>query len=222
MCTDQGLGFRNLLNEVASHGYDVIANGAPTATGKASDKKILTSLNWIYQNAGTEPLAHVDKTRIAAAGQSCGGWQAYKASLDKRVKLTRIFDSGGNMGGGSFSVKQLHAPVGYFLGGTSDMAYRPVRREILLVVFDNTLMLRPQGTNDYNNLPANVRAVLVNNPRGGHMKDMMTKQGGLVAVAGRSFLDWVFKNSSDGREMLLGKSSRLARAGWQIKHKGFK
>jgi hypothetical protein len=52
------------------------------------------------------------------------------------------------------------------------------------------------------------------------MQDFMTKQGGLVAVAGRSFLDWMFKNSTEGRETLLGKSSKLARAGWQIQHKG--
>jgi hypothetical protein len=126
MCTDQGLGFRNFLNEIASHGYYVIANGEPAGKGKASDQKMLKSLDWVYKTAGTGSLANVDKTKIAVAGQSCGGWQAYKASLDKRVTLTAIFDSGGKMGGGSFSVKQLHAPVGYFLGGTSDMAYRPV------------------------------------------------------------------------------------------------
>jgi hypothetical protein len=34
MCMDQGLGFRNFLNEVASHGYFIIANGEPEGKGQ--------------------------------------------------------------------------------------------------------------------------------------------------------------------------------------------
>jgi len=209
MCSDQGLGFRNFLTEVASHGYYIIANGEPKGKGQASNQKMVDALNWIDKVAGTGNLTNVDKNKIGAAGQSCGGWQAYRVSTDKRIKLTGIFDSGGNMGGkgagagAGFSLKQLHAPVGYFLGGTSDMAYRP-------------------GTQDYQNLPPSIPAVLVNNPKGGHMQDFMTKQGGLVAFAGRSFFDWILKNSTEGREVLLSKSSRLAKAGWQVQNKGFK
>jgi hypothetical protein len=125
MCSDQGLGFRNFLNEIASHGYIVIANGRPEGTGKASDQKMLNALNYVDKVAGTGsgPLAYADKTRIGAAGQSCGGWQAYKISADKRIKVTGIFNSGGNSNG---ILKQLHAPIGYFLGGKSDMAFSPV------------------------------------------------------------------------------------------------
>jgi hypothetical protein len=130
MCMDQGLGFRNFLNEIASHGYIIVANGQPEGTGKSSDQKLVNALNYVDKNAGSGsgPLAHADKTRIGAAGQSCGGWQAYKASTDKRIKLTGIFDSGGNSGA---VLKQLRAPIGYFLGGTGDMAFKPVRLWIL-------------------------------------------------------------------------------------------
>jgi hypothetical protein len=62
----------------------------------------------------------------------------------------------------------------------------------------------------------------VNNPKGGHMQDFMSKQGGLVAFAGRSFFDWVFKNSTAGQQALLGKGGKLAAAGWQIESKHFK
>jgi hypothetical protein len=124
MCYDQGLGFRNFLTEVASHGYFIVANGAPEGKGQSPDTKLQQSLEWVSKYGGQGNLAHVDNSKIAAAGQSCGGTQAYKVSIDKRVTLTGIFDSGNLFG--NFNLKQLHAPVGYFLGGTSDMAYGPV------------------------------------------------------------------------------------------------
>jgi hypothetical protein len=102
----------------------VIANGEPKGKGKSANTKLGVALDWVTKNAGGGTYAHVDKTRIAAAGQSCGGLQAYTVSVDKRITLTGIFDSGNLMG--NFKVSSLHAPVGYFLGGTSDMAYRAV------------------------------------------------------------------------------------------------
>jgi hypothetical protein len=123
MCSDQGLGFRNFLTEVASHGYFVVANGDPKGTGKSADTKMPKALDWIYNTAATK-YPYIDKTKIVAAGQSCGGLQAYKTSTDKRITLTGIFDSGNMMGNSPIS--KLHAPVAYFLGGTSDMAYKSV------------------------------------------------------------------------------------------------
>jgi hypothetical protein len=124
MCYDQGLGFRNFLTEVASHGYFVIANGDPEGKGQSSDTKLHDALEWVVTNAGTGKYMHVDKTKIIAAGQSCGGIQAYKVSPDKRISLTAIFDSGNLFG--DFDLSSLHAPVGYFLGGKSDIAYKDV------------------------------------------------------------------------------------------------
>jgi predicted dienelactone hydrolase len=128
MCSDSGLGFQNFLREIASHGYIVIANGKPGngMMTQASDQKMKTSLEYVTKVAGTGsgPLRNADKTRIGAAGQSCGGWQAYKVSGDKRIGVTGIFDSGGNS---NQYLKTLHAPVGYFLGGSSDMAFSGVR-----------------------------------------------------------------------------------------------
>jgi hypothetical protein len=84
------------------------------------------SLDWVHKTAGSGKYTHIDKTKIAAAGQSCGGLQAYKVSVDPRITLTGIFDSGNLQG--NFDLKKLHSPVGYFLGGTSDVAYKSVSR----------------------------------------------------------------------------------------------
>jgi dienelactone hydrolase len=69
----------------------------------------------------------MDKTRIAVAGQSCGGIQAYTASLDPRIKATAIFNSGLINEVNKKHFPKLHAPVGYFLGGPTDIAYANVR-----------------------------------------------------------------------------------------------
>jgi len=68
-------------------------------------------------------------------------------------------------------------------------------------------------------MPARNPAILVNNPRGGHMQTFMDRQGGLVAKAGVAWFDWMMKNSTSGKEFLLGKNSAISRAGWQVKTK---
>jgi dienelactone hydrolase len=131
-CSGWGGWFAKFLNEIASHGFVVIANGAPegdlisgmVAGSKGTD--LIDAVDWIDKNAGSEQWAHSDKTRIAAAGQSCGGVQAYSASLDPRVKLTGIFNSGLISAGNTKLFDKLHGPVGFFLGGPTDIAYENV------------------------------------------------------------------------------------------------
>jgi hypothetical protein len=55
----------------------------------------------------------------------------YSASLDKRVTLTGIFNSGLINEENTKRFAQLHAPVGFFLGGPSDIAYKNVRQYLL-------------------------------------------------------------------------------------------
>lgn len=70
---------------------------------------------------------HIDKSRLAVAGQSCGALQAYTASLDERVTLTCIFNSGLLVPGNVVLLENLHTSIGYFLGGPTDMAFKNVR-----------------------------------------------------------------------------------------------
>jgi hypothetical protein len=127
-CSGDGLGFSKFLTEIASHGYFIIANGKPGAAmgSTTSAKDLPDAIDWVYANAGKGPYATVDKTRLAAAGQSCGGIQAYSASLDSRVTLTGIFNSGLISQGNTVLFEKLHAPIGWFLGGPTDIAYENV------------------------------------------------------------------------------------------------
>ena len=74
---------------------------------------------------------HLDMTRVAVAGHSCGGLQTIKYSADPRIKTSMIFDSGVyNVPGGMSRVKvskfdlySLHAPTAYITGGPTDQAH---------------------------------------------------------------------------------------------------
>jgi hypothetical protein len=122
-CFGYGAWFSKFLNEIASHGFFIIANGAPDGSllSTTTQKDLVDSIDWIYKNAGQGKFAAVDKTKLAAAGQSCGGLQAYQASLDKRVTLTALFNSGLTTSDNKL-LAQLHAPVAFFTGGSGDGA----------------------------------------------------------------------------------------------------
>jgi dienelactone hydrolase len=117
------------LIELASHGYVVLANGtpgtpgSPGAGGKSTSAAMLTTaMNWVRDGKDKGKYGTIDKDRVVAAGQSCGGGQAMAVSGDPRVKLTGMFNSGG-MGG---QISKLNHPVMYLLGGKGDIAFSKV------------------------------------------------------------------------------------------------
>lgn len=67
----------------------------------------------------------MDATRVVAAGQSCGGLEAYAMKNDSRVAALGIYDSG--YLNDTDRAMTITKPVFYFLGGSSDVAYKNVR-----------------------------------------------------------------------------------------------
>jgi hypothetical protein len=124
MCSDDGSGFSSFLLEVSSHGYIIVANGAPGSgmSKQAGQDKMKKALEMVDKQAGTGVLAYADKSRIAAAGQSCGGMNAYLMANEPRIKCIGIFD-------GAKGAAKFNSPVGFFVGGTSDMAWSPVSQK---------------------------------------------------------------------------------------------
>jgi hypothetical protein len=75
-CSSNGLLFQRMLLNTASHGIMTIANGAPKGSGGQTTAALQKqALEWIMTNAGKGKYANV-VTRIASAGQSCGGLEA--------------------------------------------------------------------------------------------------------------------------------------------------
>jgi hypothetical protein len=102
--------FRNMLSDVASHGYLVVAIGpaATAAIAGGEDRltttqasQLLDGITWAEkQNARSGSLFYqkLDLTKVAVVGQSCGGSQAIEVSGDPRVKTTIVLNSSAGVG----------------------------------------------------------------------------------------------------------------------------
>jgi dienelactone hydrolase len=149
-CMSFGTMMEDFLTEIASYGYLILANGKPgVATpgsnpfedvekamggGQTTVSMLTDSVDWVTKGSGAK-YGNIDTTKIAAAGQSCGGLEAYSASYhDNRIKLTVLFNSGVIDEKKTYLLKELKAPVGYFLGGPLDIAYENVRCHELMIV----------------------------------------------------------------------------------------
>lgn len=135
-CQNDGTKFEPFLTEIASHGFLVIANGPPNGTGKTTAQYQRHSSAWISANAGRPGrYATVDASRMAAAGQSCGGLETYAQRANPLVSYLGIFNSGflppndATLGGQEdpSTIAEVHKPTFYFLGGPTDIAYVNVR-----------------------------------------------------------------------------------------------
>jgi hypothetical protein len=149
-CTNSGTLFYDVLVEIASYGYLIVANGPPVSGipeegeieldpmldpydakfGKSKVQQMTDSVDWIVKG-GASKYGNIDTTKIVAAGQSCGGLEAYSASYhDNRIKLTLVINSGVLNENQKHMLKELTAPVGYFLGGPKDAGYLNVSMHV--------------------------------------------------------------------------------------------
>jgi dienelactone hydrolase len=135
-CTNNGTVFRIFLEELASHGVFIISNGIPngaanpngiaeTANPNASLHK--EGIDWVSKVAGVPGnYSAVDASRIAVAGQSCGGTQAYAiVNKDPRITAIGIFNSG-MINATDATPSLVKVPIFFFLGGPTDIAYANV------------------------------------------------------------------------------------------------
>jgi hypothetical protein len=127
-CAGDGVGFATFLNEIASHGYVIVVSGVGTSfTPASTNKDMADAIDWAFKNPAAAKY-NIDTERISTSGQSCGGLQAiHIGAQDSRVKLITVFNSGSLNAKDSSMVKQVKTPIGYFLGGPSDIAYKNVR-----------------------------------------------------------------------------------------------
>ena len=230
-CRDNGLSASHFLREIASHGYIVIANGAPreeqpplTALPNEDDapapagpppakadetqaSQMLAAIDWATQGIHRD---HVDAQRIAVMGHSCGGLQALAASADPRIDTVVAFNSGVyNRPGGGLSgvwitkddLKKLHMPVAYILGGPSDIAY-------------------PNGTDDVARL-SHVPVFYANKDTG-HGGTFSLVNGGDYGRVAVGWLDWQLKQDAGAAAMFVDADCTLCQdPSWSIIRKQF-
>jgi hypothetical protein len=215
-CANSPRGFEPFLAEIASHGFLVIAIGInPPQQGQTSYKQMWDAIDWATaQNAlpGSKYRGKLDISKVAVAGQSCGGLQAIEASLDPRVKTALICNSGTlntNDGApampsnpGKDILQKMRVPMVYIIGGSSDMAY-------------------PNATDDFKRQD-NVPVFLLNHDvgHGGTYREVNGGEFGKAAVA---WLKWQLKGDETARKMFAGPDCGFCKNPvWNMQVKNFK
>jgi acetyl esterase/lipase len=222
-CTNSPWEHFKFLNEIASHGYLVIATGyipmeeVPYQGPMSTTQQQIESIDWaLAQNADPSSLLYnkVDVKHICAAGMSCGGLQTLYNCADERLTALMICNSGlfkrsnaaQAVGGMPMPEKSklndIHTPVLYMLGGEQDIAYE-------------------NGMDDFH-LINHVGACAVNLPVG-HGGTYRQPHGGEFSPVAVAWLDWQLKGDRQAAKLFQGKRPAiLQRAGWTIeKNKKF-
>jgi hypothetical protein len=119
-------------------------NNPPPAMTKDAD--LIAAIDWAIKQTADKASPYygkLDPNKVAVMGQSCGGLQATAVSGDPRIKTTVIWNSGvfragtappqSLSGATKDSLKKFHAPVAYFLGGPSDLAYENGKDDFSLI-----------------------------------------------------------------------------------------
>ncbi len=113
-CRNTSVEHEKFLNEIASHGYVILAIGPFLETSDPQDawkvggstdaSQLSEAIDWVYAQSttkGSEYRKTLDTKKIASMGQSCGGTQALTAAAkDIRVQTGVILNSG-LFGGGA-------------------------------------------------------------------------------------------------------------------------
>ncbi|MEU4222027.1 cellulose binding domain-containing protein [Actinoplanes sp. NPDC026623] len=201
-CAANGTGQINFLREISSHGFLVIANGAPNGSGSTSSQMLTQSIDWAFaenSRSGSKYYGRLDTGHVAVGGWSCGGLEAYAVSNDSRITTTLIFSSGLLNDADDYQLKRLTKPIAYFIGGTGDIAY-------------------PNAIDDWGKLPAGLPAFMgnLNVGHGGTYDQTNGGEFGRVAVL---YLKWRLKGDTTAGANFVGPDCGLCHTQWQIQQK---
>ena len=197
----------NFLSEISSYGFLVVAIGpipeeGERGTGKSTSSQLVDAINWaIAQNKDKNSIYYnkIDEDKIAVSGMSCGGLQTLEVASDPRVSTLLVCNSGifKTPGNGisnmpnltKESLKKIHSPILYLLGGKKDIAYE-------------------NGMDDYQHI--NHVPVFVANMEVGHGGTYRQNHGGEFAKIATQWLLWQLKGSAQASKIFKGATPGLA------------
>jgi hypothetical protein len=211
-CRADGTWFQEFLTPLSAHGVLVVASGDPGGSGSTTRQMLIDAIDWaVAENSrpGSRYFGKLDTDAVAAMGQSCGGLEAIGASSDPRVASTVLWNSGifpsGGLGGvDKTALNRLHAPVAWFTGGTSDIAYS-------------------NAVDDYRRVPAGVPAVIGHYGNVGHMglfTDPAVERE-IVGVAAQWLDATLFGNAAARRQFVGSGCGLCSGTEWVMQSKGW-
>ena len=216
-CNNSPFEHYKVLNEIASHGYIVVATGFMPQEGEryhgpmSTTEQQIEAMDWVEQQNADKNSPYygkIDVKNICVAGMSCGGLQTLFNCADKRIKTLMICNSGlfnqenaGSAVGGmpmppKSKLKEIHSSIIYILGGEKDIAYG-------------------NGMDDFHRID-HVPACATNFPVG-HGGTYAQPHGGEFSVVALAWLNWQLKGDQQAAKMFKGADCELSkREGWTI------
>jgi hypothetical protein len=202
-CSANGTSSPNFLRQIASYGYLVLASGSPNGSGSTTSALMTQSMDWaVSENSrqGSKYYGKLDTSKIAVAGWSCGGLEAYAVSNDSRVSTTMIFSSGLLNDSDDYQLKRLTKPIAYFIGGSSDIAYA-------------------NAMDDWTKLPSGLPAWM-GNLNVGHGGTYTQTNGGEFGRVAVLYLQWRFRGDTSAGANFVGQNCGLCTGGqWTVQQK---
>ena len=222
-CVKSAAPFRPFFEEVASHGYLMIAcgpltrgprpgaapqgaappEGAPVMMSQNTKEDMLAAIDWAFaenERPDSPFFGKVDTKHVSVMGQSCGGILCLDIMEDPRITLLTMFNTGlfaAPAGGGGFSMGSVQSEP-------KDQVFARLHVPIAYFV-GGTDMARPNATDDFpyiKNVPAFLAVrEIEGDAHGGTFRE---EKGGAVGEAAVAWLDWNLKGRKAAEKKFLG------------------
>ena len=238
-CRNASSEVRNLLTEIASHGFLVVAIGPALASaiggslvaGSTRSAQLLDAIDWAAsENArdGSEYFGKVDTSKVAVMGQSCGGLQAIEVSPDPRITTTVMLNSGiigGSMGammagrGGQPPAGQAANPGAPGQPGNPGAAMPGMPRVSkdqlaklhapIAYIIGGKIDIAYPNATDDFARIDKVPVFMANREVGHYPATYLEPRGGAFGVAAAAWLEWQLKGDRTAAKMFAGEKCGL-------------
>ena len=232
-CANSASEFRNLLSEIASHGYLIVAIGPPAASidlaaaqGTTSTSQLFDGIDWaVKENSRADSVYYqkLDTRKIAVMGMSCGGLQALEASADPRITTTIIWNSGAFIHPVSTTPPPGGAggpPQGFSMPNVTKDDLKKIHSPILYVTGSKGIELE-NAKDDYSKINQ-VPIMIAIRDGAQHYEGTIYRapNAGEYGRYGSAWLDWQLKGDKEAAKVFTGADCVLCKdPKWSVEKK---
>jgi hypothetical protein len=202
-CAIDSTRYGGFLGTIASHGFLVISTvPIEGQQGRGTPEHMIAAFDWAEAEnarAGSQLLGKIATDKMAAMGQSCGGFSSVAAGADPRVGTIGMFNSAvqppnpeGGRGNGfatTDALARIHGPILLINGGEVDFMYEPAQQNFEII----------------NHVPVFYGA----RENAGHTATVLHPGGGEFANVASNWLEYIFKGDAEARKMFVGDDCGL-------------
>jgi hypothetical protein len=213
-CGIDSTRYGGFLGTIASHGFLVISTVPAEGQTRGTPELMIAAFDWAEAEnarAGSPLNGKIATDRMAAMGQSCGGFMSVSAGADPRVGTIGMFNSavqppnpngrGGRGGASTDALADVHGPILLINGGEVDFMYEPAQQNFKII--DHVPVFYGARFN------------------AGHTATVFHPGGGEFANVASNWLRYVFKDDAEAGKMFVGDACSLCTLDtWETMAKG--